>query len=1084
MENRQARARTLLLANLCLTLAYLVGGRLGMLLALPPGYASPLFLPAGIALATVVSLGWRTLPGLVAGSLLLSVAVTYPGGPSFSATNVAAALIAAAAAVGQAWVGALLFRRRIDPAIGAAADVLRFLLLAPAISLISCSVSLSGLWLLGAMGSDAIAANWLTWWLGDSFGILLGAPLCWVIFGRPRALWWRRRVVLVWPLVLASGAFIAIYEQAVSWERTQQLLGFRLRSQQVGDYLQAQFSEHERFVNAMAKALNGSERMLSAHDFRNVARSYLDQRPELQAALWLQRVPHEERLAFEHMARTRSTPDFMLHDLVTAPIKTPAGQRDQYFPVLYMEPLADTRVPGADFLSEAARAAALERTLHTRRPAATALVGLFKHARRGIVLMQAVDQRDAGAAPQGALCLVIDIDSYLAQAIAKVNGDALSTEFDDVTGGTSTAMHRRGSSISSGGGADYVKLLNFGGRVYRLHLAPSAAYLQRQRSWQSWTVLTCGLLLTGLLGALMLLISGERAKIWAQVREGTTKLREREARLEAILSSAADAILTIAADGAVVSANAAAARLFGYPREALPGMALARLLMLTGEDNATALLARLAASDAPERELEGRSSDDDAIPLSISVSCVALPDELLYVCILHDLSEQRRAQESIYRLAHHDALTGLENRFSLNLRLEQTLARAAREGELAAVLFLDLDHFKKINDSLGHEAGDALLVTVARRLEALTRDVDTIARLGGDEFIVVLAGDLSPDSVSAVAVRIVETLGAPYQLGAKVAHSGTSVGVAMFPADGADASTLLRHADMAMYAAKANGRANFQFFSASMNSATHERLLLENRLWLALEQREFELYLQPQIALADGAVLGAEVLLRWHHPQLGLVEPDRFIPIAEESGLILPLGEWVLEQALQILARWRAADLGHLRLGVNLSARQCHGDALLTLLDRLLANSAVAPRLLELEITETAAMQDPERTRSLLRQLRERGCEVAIDDFGTGYSSLSYLKLFALDRIKIDRSFVKDIETDPNDAVIVAAIIALAHSLGLEVVAEGVETTAQRDFLQAKGCAVAQGYLFARPMPLAQFDAFVRARDSALALPA
>jgi EAL domain-containing protein (putative c-di-GMP-specific phosphodiesterase class I) len=320
-------------------------------------------------------------------------------------------------------------------------------------------------------------------------------------------------------------------------------------------------------------------------------------------------------------------------------------------------------------------------------------------------------------------------------------------------------------------------------------------------------------------------------------------------------------------------------------------------------------------------------------------------------------------------------------------------------------------------------------------------------------------------------MRIVDALATPFTLAGKTIHSGTSVGVAMYPADGNDSATLLRHADTAMYAAKSQGRGNFQFFSSAMNQATHDRLLMENRLAQALEKQEFELYLQAQVETASGKVIGAEALLRWHHPELGMVSPDRFIPIAEESGLILPLGDWVLRRAAQLLVRWREHGLGHLRLAVNLSARQCRGGSLLPLLDRLLADNGIAPELLELEITESAAMQDPERSRTLLKELRSRGIKVAIDDFGTGYSSLSYLKQFELDRLKIDRSFVKDIETDPNDAVIVGATIALAHSLGLEVIAEGVETEAQRVFLCSKGCETAQGYLFAKPVPLQQFEA-------------
>ncbi|QNA97958.1 EAL domain-containing protein [Massilia sp. Se16.2.3] len=328
-----------------------------------------------------------------------------------------------------------------------------------------------------------------------------------------------------------------------------------------------------------------------------------------------------------------------------------------------------------------------------------------------------------------------------------------------------------------------------------------------------------------------------------------------------------------------------------------------------------------------------------------------------------------------------------------------------------------------------------------------------------------------------MAVRVVEALSQPYQLGGATAHSGCSVGVALFPDDGEDASTLIRHADMAMYAAKREGRGNFQFFSPAMNAATHEHLLLENRMWGALNTNGFKLHLQAQVSLETGRVIGAEVLLRWHDQELGTVEPSRFIPVAEESGMIVPLGDWVLGQAMALLAEWRREGLDDIRLAVNLSARQFSGASLLSRLDELVAYHGIDPAMMELEITETAAMRDPESTREQLRQLRARGFKLAIDDFGTGYSSLAYLKLFAIDRIKIDRGFVKDIEHNPNDAVIVAATIGLAHSLGLAVVAEGVETHAQWGFLRDKHGDEAQGYLFARPMPVADFREFIRHQE-------
>jgi diguanylate cyclase (GGDEF)-like protein/PAS domain S-box-containing protein len=1085
LNNRSGSLRSLVLANLGLLALYFGTGRLGLLLALPPGYASPIFLPAGIALACCVTGGARLLPAVTLGALAINL--VYPALSPAGITS-AALLGAIGAAIGaslQAWLGSGLFRRYIDPGIGSGRDVVRFILLACTVTVVCSSVALGGMVLVGILRWDTVIFDWLAWWMGDTIGILLAAPLTWIAIGRPRALWSRRRLLVGLPLLLSAAAFIAIYLQADRWENSQQLQTFRLKAQQTGDLLQAQFSEHERFVYAMAKALNDPRRTLSADDFSNLAHGYLDQRPELLSMAWLTPVAGGERGAFEAWARVHVAPDYAIRQRDADDAMRVAPPRQRYFVSTFVEPAPARVYLGLDFLSEDIRRAALERAIQSGQPTATAPLQLARELNGpGLLLMQTVYPNNNRHQAIGSLLISMQFGAFLDQALKRSEFGHFLLRFEDMDddGPRRVVRDNLRRAVEP---ADFQRQLHFGGRIYELTLAPTPQYLQQQRGWQSWTVLTCGLLLTGLLGTLMMLISGERARIQAQVKDSTSRLREREARLQAILNKAADAILTIDGDGVLMSANAAAGRLFGYAPENMTSLRLDRLLPVGVGDaaglDAAGLLRMIACGVTHEYELPGWRSDGSEFPLAMSVSEVELPDEHLFVAILHDLTEQQLAQERIHRLAHHDTLTGLDNRLSLNLRLDQLLAQTRRASGSAAVLFIDLDHFKKINDTHGHQTGDLLLVAVAQRLRELMREVDIIARLGGDEFIVVTSGPVTPDEASNIAVRIVDSLTAPYQLQGKAVHSGASVGVAMFPSDGEDGSTLLRHADTAMYAAKSQGRGNFQFFSAAMNTATHERLLLENRLWQALEQDEFELYLQPQVELATQRIIGAEALLRWHHPELGMVGPDRFIPIAEESGLILPLGDWVLQRASGLLASWRTPELAHLRLAVNLSARQCHGPGLLPHLDRLIASHGIAPALLELEITESAAMQDPERSRALLVELRSRGIKVAIDDFGTGYSSLSYLKLFEIDRIKIDRGFVKDIESDPNDAVIVAATIALAHSLGLGVVAEGVETEAQRDFLRAKQCDEAQGYLFARPMPVAQFEAMVRSAAAAAA---
>ena len=1062
--------RALLLANLAICAAYVVTRLLGDALALPVGYALPLFPPAGVALALATVAGARVLPGVALGVLLTALPRHLGDSDLPLAHAVLAALAATIGALVQTWLGARQFRRHMRPAIDTGRDVLAFLLLTPVICLASATVAVPVLHTLGVISSDRPVLDWLGWWAGDTIGVLLAAPLCWIACGEPRHLWRERAPVVALPLLLASTAVMTIYRLTLGWEHEQHLQPFRLKAQQTADMLQAEFNEHVRFVGTFARTLADTEHILARDKFLHVASGYVDGRPEIQGVNWAVPVSGGERAGFEDWVRRTLDPSFAGIQDVDASLRlNPAGARARYLPVLYSWPPSNTLLRGVDFLTAPGRVAVAAQSLTARTPLATEPFRLMMSGEMGISLFRAVG--DPRLPTSGVVVFVLNAETLLEQTVARAGFDGFQAALVDVTNGAALPLV---GNITQPHPDEHRVGLSFAGRSYLVAFRPTAAYSATERGVASWTVLSSGLLLTGLLGALLLLVSGERAAIEAQVHDRTARLRDREARLEAILDNAADAILTIDAGGMVVSANAATARLFGYPAQHLVGLPFGSLVPAGVDGDARSQLTRLSQARPEDCVLDGHNARGDTFPLSISVAPVQIGNEQLFVCILRDLTEQQRSQEHIYRLAHHDPLTGLENRVALNARLEQQLASARRHNEPAAVLFIDLDHFKKINDSLGHAAGDKLLIGAAARMKDLLRDVDTLARLGGDEFIIVLAGPLTPDSVTGVAVRLVESLSQPYQLGGHTAHSGASIGVALFPDDGEDAGTLLRHADMAMYAAKREGRNNFQFFSAAMNAATHEHLLLENRMWSALDTEGFELHLQAQVSLQTGRVIGAEVLLRWHDSELGSVEPSRFIPVAEESGMIVPLGDWVLARTMALLAEWQREGLDHLRLAVNLSARQFSGGSLLERLDELVAHYGIDPALLELEITESAAMRDPENTRQLLRQLRTRGFTLAIDDFGTGYSSLAYLKLFAIDRIKIDRGFVKDIEHNPNDAVIVAATIGLAHSLGLTVVAEGVETQAQWGFLRDKHGDEAQGFLFARPMPAAEFREFIR----------
>ncbi len=447
---------------------------------------------------------------------------------------------------------------------------------------------------------------------------------------------------------------------------------------------------------------------------------------------------------------------------------------------------------------------------------------------------------------------------------------------------------------------------------------------------------------------------------------------------------------------------------------------------------------------------------------------------------VQDITAHKMAEAQISQLAYHDTLTGLNNRFSLQTQLEQALSMAHRELRPLVVIFLDLDRFKTINDTIGHAVGDELLKDVALRLRNSVRESDIVARLGGDEFVVVLTEVEDAPAAARIAENILQTLAQPYRIGKEeLLHSTASIGLAFYPDDGEDSETLMKNADTAMYHAKSLGRNNIQFFTAEMNQTAMKRLMMDHDLRVAMETGQFELHYQPQFDSRNGQIVGFEALVRWLHPCAGLVSPAEFIPIAEETGLILPLGEWVLDEACRQLHAWHDAGIEDITMAVNLSAHQLHASILVAHVAQALEKHGLKGADLELEITETVAMHDPDASISQLKALRDLGVRLSIDDFGTGYSSLSYLKLLPIHTLKLDRSFVRDIETDSNDFAICTATIALAHSLGLAVIAEGVETEVQRHLLASHHCDYMQGFLFSKPMPAALALAFIQGRYAA-----
>jgi diguanylate cyclase (GGDEF)-like protein len=459
---------------------------------------------------------------------------------------------------------------------------------------------------------------------------------------------------------------------------------------------------------------------------------------------------------------------------------------------------------------------------------------------------------------------------------------------------------------------------------------------------------------------------------------------------------------------------------------------------------------------------------------SVAENAFTAEDERFVESIANVLSAALRRHETQARLAYmaeFDALTALPNRQLLQDRLSQSIVQAQRRGGQGAVLFIDLDRFKLVNDTLGHHVGDALIREVGRRIRQCVRAVDTVGRVSGDEFGVVLTELVQADDAALVAQKVLDSLAQAFDLDGNETYITASIGISVFPADGVDAETLLKNADMAMYRVKESARNAYGFFTAEINQRSVAKLQLNTDLRRAIERREFVLHYQPKLHLAERRVLGFEALLRWNHPVRGRVGPEQFVPSLEESGLIVPVGEWVLEEAAAQLARWQQEGRAPLPIAVNLSAKQFRRRDLDTLIQRTLSTAAMPATLIELEITESSLMDDPEEAVRLLRNLRAAGLSLSVDDFGTGYSSLSYLTRLPLNALKIDRSFVRDVASRSEAASVVRAIIDMAHNLNFTVIAEGIETEAQLAFLQRHGCDVGQGHLLGRPVSAADISA-------------
>ena len=924
----------------------------------------------------------------------------------------------------------------------------------------------------------------------------------------------RLRLYVPW-LILSIGIILSIiaFFLVRNWEEAIISADFKMFATTRAAAIHREAIRHMDASTALV-GLYDASREVDRQEFRQFSKEVLSHHADILAVMWLPRVSPAELGKLKRQAAQDGLSNLNIHEPNSiGSAAAHAGQSD-YFPVYYVQPEeANSSLLGVDLMADSVYRGVLESARDSGEVMASSPVRLRadQASSYGMLLAQAVYQRGATlrtvaerrAALKGFVLQLFGVGSFVEESWLDggILGLDLSVYYE--MGSNTRQLIYYQPSPSRKDDKDFVsKLSNLNsyatklswqtsldllGESWKLVFTPAPKFWSTHPVWRAWSVLGLGLLMSILLGTYSFRLSRQsvRAESLARNLTRTNLNLEREievrARVEAqavklsrAIEQSADAVMITDGDGVIEYVNSAFEQVTGYSFDEAVGKK--PNLVKSGQHDDKfyhQLWMTIARGEVFQDVLINRHKN--GVLYYEEKTITPLKDRAgnitHYIATGKDITERMQTQERLHYLAYNDLLTDLPNRLLFLERLTHALKNRSGPEHRLAIMCLDLDRFKMINDTLGHEVGDNLLRQVAALLQSLIGEGDTIARLGGDGFGILFEDLGSLDRVAAQARKILEACTHPQYVAGHELYIAPSIGIGVYPEDGDDANTLLKNADVALHRSKDQGGNNYQYYSSDMTSKAFERLSLETSLRRALENEEFRVYFQPQIDLLSGKVMGAEALLRWEHPEFGLVSPLEFIPLLEETGLIVPVGEWILRQACE----WAMAQQKHgeMRISVNLSGRQFRVPELMDQVTRALTASRLKPELLELEITESVLMQGDKVSTFNLMALDKLGVRLAIDDFGTGYSSLSYLKRFPIKTLKIDRAFIRDVTHDQDDTAIVTAIIAMAHSLKMEVVAEGVETKQQLDFLRRLDCDVVQGYLISRPLPVTEIKRFL-----------
>lgn len=1100
-----AKTQANVFAPVLVFLAYALIGGTSFVITPTPDYAIPIFLPAGIALMAMMQYGHQMVLPIFLGSLATQYAAGHHTGIEGWAWL--GTLVPPSGAVLQAAAGDWLARRLVglpNPFDRSGSILILFSVIAPVSCLVNASVSVPLLVALGAVPATDGLFNWWNWWLGDTLGVVVALPTLLVFFGLPAEDWRPRRWAVAVPMAIAGTLATLASIQVAHWEDQRNTARFNRETEHLSGLVAARLNAQIDMMLAIRSWATITP-VIDRSTFHAFVTPWLERYAGTQNFGWSPFLPDTERSLFEQERRDEGFADFTIKNRNASGETFPAIQAGHYLPLTYLEPLASNRrALGLNVIHLPATADAVARARATGQPAVSAPIRLVQEQeqQQGVVVYQAVYANGTGAQSYGERPLrgIVSgtfrmedvmratlsghvaggIEICLRDPAAETDRQRLYGPMGcDAPGWRNAAMHK-------------LERFAFAGRTWEMDVIATPVFVTASRTWAAWISVVGSLVGLGLLGAFLLITSGSTRRIAGVVAQRTADLTAATRRLEEQQAALTEA-QRIAHIGSweweagqpFIRCSEEMERLLGIPGRRLT-LDEFPLLFHPEDEGRVADAFRQARLSGNVRHVEARPRQGAAAVEILHLQVEAEQHGGQTASLrgtLQDVTAIRNAEAHINHLAHFDVLTGLPNRHHWLDRAKTAIAIAGRHREQLAVLFLDLDRFKTVNDSLGHPVGDKLLAMVATRLSSCLRGEDFLARLGGDEFVVLLERIEHAAEAGVVAHKMITALAEPFDLDGHDFTLTVSIGIALFPTDSQNIDGLLQQADVAMYSAKAQGRNTYQYFAPEMTARASERLQLEAALRRALERREFELHYQPQVDVRSGRANGGEALIRWRHPERGLIPPAVFIPVAEESGLILQIGEWVLEEVFSQQVRWREAGLPPLRLAANISAIQFGKHDFVATVERLLQKTGADPARLELEVTESALMNLDQSTMDRLVRLRNLGFTLALDDFGMGYSSLGYLKRLPITRLKVDRSFVANLPEDQEDAAIAMATLSIARDLDMGVVAEGVETEAQLAFFAERGCTEMQGFLFAQALPPEEFAAYVR-RHGSVAQPA